>query len=121
MWRTDRVLGHIYAEMWEIQKSSQTFKHHCNLTFSFPPIQVIIYNVGKVYDIYRMVGRVQFAKQNPASGNASIDILNLKPEDAGLYQCKVKKLPSIQTHRVQLTVLGKVFMVSLFCIALFEY
>ncbi|XP_039205294.1 coxsackievirus and adenovirus receptor isoform X1 [Crotalus tigris] len=68
---------------------------------------VIIYNVGKVYDTYRMVGRVQFAKQNPASGNASIDILNLKTEDDGLYQCKVKKLPSVQTHRVRLIVLEK--------------
>ncbi|KAL7983539.1 hypothetical protein Chor_000415 [Crotalus horridus] len=54
-----------------------------------------------------MVGRVQFAKQNPASGNASIDILNLKTEDDGLYQCKVKKLPSVQTHRVRLIVLEK--------------
>lgn len=67
-----------------------------------------------------MMGRVQFAKQNPTSGNASIDILNLKPEDTGMYQCKVKKLPSIKTHRVHLIVLGKVFMVCLFCIAQYE-
>ncbi|ETE73633.1 Coxsackievirus and adenovirus receptor-like protein, partial [Ophiophagus hannah] len=52
-------------------------------------------------------GRVQFAKQNPSSGNASIDILNLKAEDSGKYQCKVKKLPSVKTQRVQLTVLEK--------------
>ncbi|XP_034279762.1 coxsackievirus and adenovirus receptor isoform X2 [Pantherophis guttatus] len=68
---------------------------------------VIIYNEGKLYDKYAMMGRVQFAKQNPTSGNASIDILNLKPEDTGTYQCKVRKLPSIKTHRVHLIVLEK--------------
>ncbi|XP_026519900.1 coxsackievirus and adenovirus receptor isoform X1 [Notechis scutatus] len=68
---------------------------------------VIIYDEGNVYDTYDMKGRVQFAKQNPASGNASIDILNLKAEDTGKYQCKVKKLPSVKTQRVHLTVLEK--------------
>ncbi|XP_070606377.1 coxsackievirus and adenovirus receptor isoform X2 [Erythrolamprus reginae] len=68
---------------------------------------VIVYNEGKIYDEYGMKGRVLFAKQNPASGNASIDIINLKLEDTGMYQCKVKKLPSIKTHRVHLIVLEK--------------
>uniref|UniRef100_A0A098M0Y7 Coxsackievirus and adenovirus receptor n=1 Tax=Hypsiglena sp. JMG-2014 TaxID=1550645 RepID=A0A098M0Y7_9SAUR len=68
---------------------------------------VIIYSEGKLYDKYGMMGRVQFAKQNPASGNASIDILNLKTEDSGMYQCKVKKLPSIKIHRVKLAVFEK--------------
>ncbi|XP_042313603.1 coxsackievirus and adenovirus receptor isoform X2 [Sceloporus undulatus] len=68
---------------------------------------VIIYNRDRVYDQYHMAGRVQFVSQNPASGDATIDILNLKPADTGFYQCKVKKLPGVQTHRVQLIVLEK--------------
>lgn len=28
MWRTDHILGYIYAEILEIQKGLQTFKHH---------------------------------------------------------------------------------------------
>ncbi|KAM6447216.1 coxsackievirus and adenovirus receptor isoform 1-T1 [Liasis olivaceus] len=68
---------------------------------------VIIYNRDKVYDKYRMIGRVQFIEQNPTSGDASIDVLNLKPGDTGTYQCKVKKLPGVQTHRILLTVLEK--------------
>ncbi|XP_063161545.1 coxsackievirus and adenovirus receptor isoform X2 [Candoia aspera] len=69
--------------------------------------EVIIYNTDRVYDQYRMMGRVQFVDQNPASGDASIDVLNLKLEDTGTYQCKVKKLPGVQTQRIQLTVLEK--------------
>ncbi|XP_060626477.1 coxsackievirus and adenovirus receptor isoform X3 [Anolis sagrei] len=68
---------------------------------------VIMYTMDRVYDQYQMTGRVQFVSQNPASGDASIDILNLKPADTGTYQCKVKKPPGVQTHRVQLTVLEK--------------
>ncbi|KAH0624901.1 hypothetical protein JD844_032796, partial [Phrynosoma platyrhinos] len=68
---------------------------------------IIMYNVDRVYDKYHMAGRVQFVSQNPASGDATIDILNLKPADTGTYQCKVKKPPGINTHRVQLTVLEK--------------
>ncbi|XP_062982819.1 coxsackievirus and adenovirus receptor [Elgaria multicarinata webbii] len=68
---------------------------------------VILYNRDTVYDDYHLSGRVQFVNPSPASGDASIEILNLKPADSGKYQCKVNKLPSIQSHRVQLTVLEK--------------
>ncbi|XP_053165135.1 coxsackievirus and adenovirus receptor isoform X3 [Hemicordylus capensis] len=68
---------------------------------------VIMYNADRVYDSYGMSGRVQFVNQNPAAGDGSIEILNLQPTDTGTYQCKVKKLPGFQIHRVQLTVLAK--------------
>nr|XP_020641106.1 coxsackievirus and adenovirus receptor isoform X1 [Pogona vitticeps] len=68
---------------------------------------VIMYNVDRVFDKYHMSGRVQFVDQNPSSGDATIDILNLKTSDSGTYQCKVKKPPGSQTHRVQLAVLEK--------------
>ncbi|XP_034971033.2 coxsackievirus and adenovirus receptor isoform X1 [Zootoca vivipara] len=68
---------------------------------------VIMFSQNTVYDKYHMAGRVQFVNQNPADGDASIDILNLQPADTGTYQCKVKKVPDMQTHRVQLMVLEK--------------
>ncbi|XP_054829359.1 coxsackievirus and adenovirus receptor isoform X2 [Eublepharis macularius] len=68
---------------------------------------VIMYHRDKVYDEYKTAGRVAFVNPNPASGDATIDILNLKPTDAGTYQCKVRNPPSVQTQRIQLTVLVK--------------
>ncbi|KAL8190641.1 UNVERIFIED_CONTAM: hypothetical protein K2H54_057401 [Gekko kuhli] len=68
---------------------------------------VIMYNGDRIYDKYKMDGRVEFVNPNPASGDGTIDILNLKASDTGTYQCKVKKPPSVQTHRIQLTVLVK--------------
>ncbi|XP_066476999.1 coxsackievirus and adenovirus receptor isoform X2 [Tiliqua scincoides] len=68
---------------------------------------VILYNTGKTYDTYHMSGRVGFVDPAPSLGDGTIEILNLKPTDTGTYQCKVKKLPGIDTHRVQLTVLEK--------------
>ncbi|XP_061483893.1 coxsackievirus and adenovirus receptor isoform X2 [Rhineura floridana] len=67
---------------------------------------VILYN-ERVYDTYLMAGRVQFVNQNPAAGDASIEISNLKVADTGTYQCKVKTFPGIETYRVQLAVFEK--------------
>lgn len=34
-WETDSVLGHTYAEIVKIQKSSKTFKHYCKYIHLF--------------------------------------------------------------------------------------
>lgn len=42
MWRTDCVLGYIYAAMLMIQKGTETFKHHCVFIHTF------IFSTGKL-------------------------------------------------------------------------
>ncbi|XP_067387457.1 coxsackievirus and adenovirus receptor-like isoform X2 [Emydura macquarii macquarii] len=36
-----------------------------------------------------------------------MDILNLKSTDTGIYQCRVKKAPGVETEKIHLTVLDK--------------
>ncbi|KFQ29009.1 Coxsackievirus and adenovirus receptor, partial [Merops nubicus] len=68
---------------------------------------LIMYAVDRIYNNYyaAMTGRMQFTNPDPKSGDASLDILNLKSEDTGTYQCKVKKAPGVQSKKIQLIVL----------------
>ncbi|XP_006022976.1 coxsackievirus and adenovirus receptor isoform X1 [Alligator sinensis] len=70
---------------------------------------IIMYTVDRVYSNYYegMHGRMQFSNPDPKSGDASLEILNLKSTDTGTYQCKVKKAPGVQSQKIQLTVLVK--------------
>ncbi|XP_027519192.1 coxsackievirus and adenovirus receptor-like [Corapipo altera] len=70
---------------------------------------IIMYAVDRIYNHYNpaVTGRVQFTNSNPRSGDGSLDIVNLKAEDTGTYQCKVKKVPGVQSKKIQLTVLVK--------------
>ncbi|NXF78385.1 CXAR protein, partial [Sclerurus mexicanus] len=67
---------------------------------------IILYAVDKIYNYYE-ADRMQFTNPDPRSGDASLDIQNLKAADTGTYQCKVKKAPGVQRIKIQLTVLGK--------------
>ncbi|NXG10398.1 CXAR protein, partial [Sakesphorus luctuosus] len=67
---------------------------------------IIMYAVDKIYSYYES-DRMQFTNPDPRSGDASLDILNLKTTDTGTYQCQVKKAPGVQRIKIQLTVLGK--------------
>lgn len=73
-----------------------------------------MYTVDRVYSNYYegMHGRMQFSNPDPKSGDASLEILNLKSTDTGTYQCKVKKAPGVQSQKIQLTVLGKIYFSS---------
>ncbi|MGH0167332.1 UNVERIFIED_CONTAM: hypothetical protein FKN15_052195 [Acipenser sinensis] len=48
--------------------------------------------------------RLSFTAKNPALGDASISITDLKLGDTATYQCKVKKTPGIDTRKVTLVV-----------------
>ncbi|NWR95543.1 CXAR protein, partial [Furnarius figulus] len=70
---------------------------------------IIMYAVGRIYNDYyaALAGRLQFTNPDPKSGDGSLDIQNLKAADTGMYMCKVKKAPGVQSIKIQLTVLGK--------------
>ncbi|KAJ7404388.1 Coxsackievirus and adenovirus receptor like protein [Willisornis vidua] len=70
---------------------------------------IIMYTVDRIYNGYytAMTGRVQFTNLDPRSGDASLDIQNLKAADTGTYQCKVKKVPGVESRKIQLSVLVK--------------
>lgn len=77
--------------------------------------QIILYSGDKIYDDYYqdLKGRVHFTSSDVKSGDASINVTNLRLSDIGTYQCKVKKAPGVGNKKIQLTVLGKLFVLML--------
>lgn len=77
--------------------------------------QIILYSGDKIYDDYYqdLKGRVHFTSSDLKSGDASINVTNLRLSDIGTYQCKVKKAPGVGNKKIQLTVLGKLFVLML--------
>lgn len=51
---------------------------------------------------------VSFAAHDPSAGDASLSISLLSPAQSATYQCKVKKSPGVDTHKVSLVVMGKI-------------
>ncbi|XP_004402617.1 PREDICTED: coxsackievirus and adenovirus receptor isoform X3 [Odobenus rosmarus divergens] len=70
---------------------------------------IILYSGDKIYDDYYqdLKGRVHFTSSDLKSGDASINVTNLRLSDIGTYQCKVKKAPGVGNKKIQLTVLVK--------------
>ncbi|XP_029957498.1 coxsackievirus and adenovirus receptor homolog [Salarias fasciatus] len=70
-------------------------------------VVVIFYSGDRAYPDYHdpMAGRVHFHSADPKNGDASINLINLKPSDSGTFQCKVKKAPGIQTRKMVLNVM----------------
>ncbi|NXG08825.1 CXAR protein, partial [Sakesphorus luctuosus] len=70
---------------------------------------IVMYTVDRIYNGYytAMTGRVQFTNLDPRSGDGSLDIQNLKAADTGTYRCKVKKVPGVESRKIQLSVLVK--------------
>uniref|UniRef100_A0A2K5N780 CXADR Ig-like cell adhesion molecule n=1 Tax=Cercocebus atys TaxID=9531 RepID=A0A2K5N780_CERAT len=73
---------------------------------------IILYSGDKIYDDYYpdLKGRVHFTSNDLKSGDASINVTNLQLSDIGTYQCKVKKAPGVANKKIQLVVLGKLFL-----------
>lgn len=56
---------------------------------------------------------MHFTSSDLKSGDASINVTNLQLSDTGTYQCKVKKAPGVGNKKIQLKVLGKLFILML--------
>ncbi|XP_051783045.1 coxsackievirus and adenovirus receptor homolog [Erpetoichthys calabaricus] len=70
---------------------------------------LLMYSAGMVYDKYYdpVIGRIHLSSQDPASGDASVELTNLKPTDSGTYQCRVKKIPGNGNRKITLNVIVK--------------
>ncbi|CAI5644442.1 unnamed protein product [Oreochromis niloticus] len=70
---------------------------------------IILYSGDRAYENYDtpVKGRVHFNSPDPKNGDASVNILTVKPTDTGTYQCKVKKAPGVRNKKMQLVVLEK--------------
>ncbi|XP_067414451.1 coxsackievirus and adenovirus receptor-like [Emydura macquarii macquarii] len=72
-------------------------------------LPIVLYSGDRIYnDFYEaMKERVWFTNSDPKLVDGSIDILNLQSTDTGIYQCRVKKAPGVETEKIHLTVLVK--------------
>ncbi|XP_038573066.1 coxsackievirus and adenovirus receptor homolog, partial [Micropterus salmoides] len=50
---------------------------------------------------------LSFAAQDPSMGDASLSIAQLSPAHSATYQCKVKKSPGVDMHKVSLVVMAR--------------
>ncbi|XP_041089305.1 V-set and immunoglobulin domain-containing protein 8b isoform X1 [Polyodon spathula] len=68
--------------------------------------QILGFSGGEVfhYGSQDLSKRLNFTDKNPALGDASISITDLELGDTSTYQCKVKKMPGIDTRKVTLVV-----------------
>ncbi|XP_036392656.1 coxsackievirus and adenovirus receptor homolog [Megalops cyprinoides] len=68
---------------------------------------IILYSGDRVYEDYYTAtkGRVHFSSTSPKEGDASINMTGLKTSDTGTYQCKVKKVPGLDSRKVFLSVM----------------
>ncbi|KAA0704007.1 Coxsackievirus and adenovirus receptor -like protein [Triplophysa tibetana] len=68
---------------------------------------VIVYSGDRAFSEYYppIIGRVHFNSPDPKNGDASMNIMGLKAIDTGTYQCKVKKVPGINSRKFLLTVM----------------
>lgn len=57
-----------------------------------------------------MKGRVKFTSDNIRSGDASINISNVRLSDAGIYQCGMFHGSGEVKRTIQLTVVGKLLL-----------
>ncbi|XP_008764803.2 coxsackie virus and adenovirus receptor-like 1 isoform X1 [Rattus norvegicus] len=76
---------------------------------------VILYSADKIHDdVYPdLKGRVYFTSNDIRSGDASINITNVRLSDVGTYQCKVKTYPGIVNRNLQLAVTNILGSVSI--------
>lgn len=80
---------------------------------ALPSLQVLSYTGGQTqrYGDPAVSGRFSFTG-NPAMGDASIAVADLRGSDTATYQCKVKKAPGVDMRKVTLVVMGEAHFLS---------
>ncbi|XP_072515311.1 V-set and immunoglobulin domain-containing protein 8a [Salminus brasiliensis] len=68
---------------------------------------IISYSGGKKYIHANPAEGVDFAAGDPTQGDASLSIGSVDTAHGGTYQCKVKKSPGVDMHKVSLVVMER--------------
>ncbi|XP_062410897.1 V-set and immunoglobulin domain-containing protein 8a [Sardina pilchardus] len=70
---------------------------------------VISYTGGRKYlhGNPALTAGLDFAAGNPANGDASLSISSVSAGNSGVYQCKVKKAPGVDTRKISLVVMER--------------
>lgn len=79
------------------------------LYLSFFSHQLVSYTSGTKYFFgnHAFEKELSFAAGDPSMGDASLSIALLSPAHTATYQCKVKKAPGVDMHKMSLVVMGK--------------
>ena len=85
----------------EIEWSVKSIRH------PLEKAEILWYTAGHIYDsLYEhLKGRVYFDSEDPAKGDAAINLSLLTTKDTGIYYCQVKKVPGIKSIYTVLRVL----------------
>lgn len=86
-------------------QSLAEFAHTCLYFFH----QLVSYTGGTkyFYGNHAFERELSFAAGDPSMGDASLSIALLSPAHTATYQCKVKKAPGVDMHKMSLVVMGK--------------
>uniref|UniRef100_A0A3B1KI62 Coxsackievirus and adenovirus receptor homolog n=1 Tax=Astyanax mexicanus TaxID=7994 RepID=A0A3B1KI62_ASTMX len=68
---------------------------------------IISYSGGRKYIHVTPAGGVDFSASDPSQGDASLSIGSVQAAHSGTYQCKVKKSPGVDMHKVSLVVMER--------------
>ncbi|XP_043934257.1 coxsackievirus and adenovirus receptor homolog [Protopterus annectens] len=72
-------------------------------------IVVLAFMENQVYQYLppSLAGRFKFVVLEPSGGDASVVLSNIQESDTGIYQCKVKKTPGIDSRKITLAIFAR--------------
>lgn len=80
---------------------------HLYLSLSFRQLASYTDGTEYFYGKQEFEEGLSFAAADPSIGDASLSIALLSPAHSATYQCKVKKAPGVDMHKMTLVVMGK--------------